>query len=76
MRQYRELNEIRTLVKEQVSRESLFLVCELIEAASRELTAEMVNANETEQLLRKQGEVRGCAYVKGLLARVHNDNRG
>lgn len=67
----RKTEEFRQRLRETVTRETLLLVIGYIEAASEELTDLMIHADETDQLLRLQGLVRGYREVAEKLRRVH-----
>ena len=62
------------MIRERLSRDQLLLVAGYIESASQELTDEMINADDgAEDILRRQGVIRGYRDVARRLCRVHDE---
>lgn len=65
------VNDFRQMIRERVSSDALLLVIGYIEAASKELTAEMIYADDTDKTLRLQGQVRGHEDMVRAFRRMH-----
>ena len=65
------MNEFQQRIRDQVSREALLLVIGYIEAASKELTGEMIYADDTDKTLRLQGQVRGHEDLARAFRRMY-----